>query len=361
MRNTKICDMNDSEFSAALSEAMSLSLTEDELFYWLYSTTMAIYNLDPKTHPCSKGKVKRWTDLADLWDSCAEANNELDMFMLAMHKIHWGVLPKNCPSNIPVGVIDAIADELLKNSSAYRGWKKSPSFDNALDFVIYQTRPIGTRAPKQRSRWYLKYVRRRTLLSIVYKNTPPPIIDLSNTSYREYRSAKKHASIFADVKNYESVIINLVPEASQWDANQWCDEKLLYKKLKAHYGLDIASHSSDFDSLITFLISLWCYGRRSISALLLIEDIPDTLMQIVWPQNTKYEVSKLLCFAHGRVKATSTYLKNYSHFKSYCTQEYLKDSWLYNRCLDWVQARDYDGLAPKTKSIVFEVGINLSV
>lgn len=359
MKNTKICDMTDSEFSAALSEAMSAPLTEDELFYWLYSTTMAIYNLDPKTHPCSKGKVKRWTDLADLWDSCAEANNELDMFMLAMHKIHWGVLPKNCPSNIPVDVIDAIADELLKNSSAYRGWKKSPSFDNALDFVIYQTRPIGTRAPKQRSSWYLKYVRRRTLLSIVYKNTPPPIIDLSNTSYREYRSAKKHASIFADVKNYESVIINLIPEASQWDANQWCNEKLLYKKFKAHYGLDIASHSRDFDSLITFLISLWCRNKKSMNPLLLIEDIPDTMMYAIWPQSTKTEVSNLLSTAYRCAKATSSFLKTRPNFYSHCTYENLKTSWLYKRCLNWVQAKDYDGLAPKTKSIVFELSINL--
>lgn len=359
MKNTKICDMTDSEFSAALSESMSAPLTEDELFYWLYSTTMAIYNLDPKTHPCSKGKVKRWTDLADLWDNCAEAKGEPNLFVLAIHKVHWGIYPKNCPENIPLEVIDAVVAELLKNGAAFRGWKKSPCFDDSLYEVINQAHPVGKRSPKKRSRWFLTHICRRTLLQIIHKNAAPPIIDLSNYSHWEHRSAKAHAEAFADVHNYEAVITTLIPEAGNWSDPQWRDEKFLYKKLEEYCGLDIATHYRDFDSLITFLVALWCYGRRSISALLLIEDIPDTLMQIAWPQNTKYEVSKLLCFAHGRVKATSTYLKNHSYFKSYCTQEYLKDSWLYNRCLNWVQAKDYDGLAPKTKSIVFELSINL--
>lgn len=360
MKNAKSCDMTDSEFSAVLNEAMSVPLTEDELFHWLYSITLAVYDIDSSTYPCSKGSVKRWHDLANIWGRCAESRGEPNLFILAVHLIHWGIYPCNCPTNIPHMMISAIANELLTDCTAFLAWKKNPYFYDAYNFVVKLTYPIGSCAPVQRSQWFLKYIRLRTLLRIIYKNNAPPVIDFIDYSHWEVWSAQKHSAAFSAVRDYEAVIRKLILASSSWTDAQWSDEQFLYKEVYASIGLNVSSCPSAFDALIDFLIAYWGHGKTSISSLLRIRKLPSKSMHLIWPINTRYEISKLFCFAYGHAKATTSFLKERKYLHSFCTLKELKHSWIYRCCKNWVYSGKFNDLAPNTKKFIFEIDANIS-
>ena len=351
--------MADFEFCEELKEIMATDMSDNELFYWLYSSTMAVYDIEPGNNPCSKGYVKRWNDLADIWGSCAEARDEPNLFMLALHRIHWGVEFADFPKNIPSQMVDEVEKQLLRDGECFRGWRANDYYRDAFEHFVVQYR-FGIKPKKiRRMEWYLRYLRNRTWLYVAYKGTVPPTIDLAHYTREEFVSAKKHATIFAEYHNYKTVISKLIPEAAMWNESQWLEEHLLQKSLKRLYGVTMRDFSEEMDRIITFLVELWCYSKTSINILLSITSMPDSLMNAIWPGNTQREVTKLLCLAYSRVKSANTYLGKYGRTVYGCSWGKLRESWLYKRCREWVLDGELTDAAPRTKKITFEIECNL--
>ena len=352
--------MSDSEFSEKLKEIMATDMTDDELFYWLYNLTMAAYDIEPYNNPYSKGRIKRWNDLANIWGSCAEVRDEPNLFTLALHRIHRGVDSTDFPERLPVQMVDEVEKALLQDGECFKGWKSNDYYRDAFDSLTYQYRLGGRHSLARRLDWYLRYLRNRTWLYVAYKGKLPPTVDLAHYTRAEFVSAKKHATIFAEYHNYKAVISKLIPEAAMWDESQWLDERLLRKSLKLLYGVTLRDFSEEMDQIITFLMELWCYRTTSINKLLSITSMPDSLMNVIWPGSTQREVTNLLCLAYSRVKSAHTYLGRYGRAVHGCTWEKLRKSWLYKRCKEWVYNGELVDAAPRTKRIVFEIESDLA-
>ena len=114
-------NMTDSEFAVILAEFASEEMNEEEAYSWLYAVTLAVYEINTQDAKCSKGTIKRWRDLADLWGACAAERTEPNIFSLAIHRIHWGVYPNDYPQYIPTDVVDEVIKLIKKDSNAYRG------------------------------------------------------------------------------------------------------------------------------------------------------------------------------------------------------------------------------------------------
>lgn len=353
--NCVIGAMSNEDFHAEIMRTMYEDMSDDECFHWLYALTMIVYDIKPTDNPCSKGKVKRWRNLADIWGRCAETRAEPNLFMLALHKIRWGIHPNNFPKEIPVEMVDTVEKALIRDSECFKGWKINDYYCDAFDNIVYQYLPIGKSVPRQRSDWYLKYTRNHTWLHVVYKCEAPPTIDLANYTRAEFVSAQKHATIYAEYHSYKMVISKLIPDASSWNEVQWLDERLLYRKIQKLYGVSMRDFSKELDRVISFLVELWYYKTTSIVRLLLIKNIPDALMEAIWPQNTQREVTTLLCLAYSRVKSAHTYLGKYDRKVYSCSWEKLCESWIYNRCKEWVCNGELADAAPRTRKIVFEI------
>ena len=352
--------MSNTEFREGLAEILEEDMSNDELFCWLYSLTMTVYDIEPGDNLCSKGCVKRWNDLADIWGSCAEARDEPNLFMLALHRIHWGVESADFPKTIPPQMVDEVEKALLRDGKCYRGWKANDYYRDAFDHFVAQF-IIGVRCKKVRwLEWYLRYLRNCTWLYVVYKGKTPPTIDLAHYTREEFVSAKKHAAVFAECHNYETVISKLIPEAAMWNELQWLDGHLLKRSLKHIHGITMRNFAEEMDWIITFLVELWCYKKTSINKLLSITSMPDTMMNAIWPEHTQREVTNLLCLAYSRVKSANTYLGKYGRTAYGCSWKKLRESWIYKRCREWVYNGELTDAAPRTKKIVFEIESNLA-
>ena len=360
MNITSSTFINDRNTLAPTSADEVLIRAEDnDIFAKLFAATLGIYGLEVSECLCSKGHIKRWNDLADLWGSCAADRDEPNILMIAIHRIHWGIYPKNLPKKIPVEVIDDVMALLKKEGNAHRGWKHNRYYRDAFAEVIEQRRPVGKHAPKERLGWFLRHIRNCSWLQIVYHGAEPPSIDLSHYSRGEFMAAKKHAIIFNEVYGYETVIKKLVPEASSWDEIQWRDERLLYKRLRELYNLEMNNYNYEFDKLIDFLMELWHYNTTSIACLLCIKDVPEKLMAAIWPVSTKYEVTKLFCLAYGRVKSVDSCWGKYGVTGYYCNWNSFQNSWIYQRCKEWAYNKELEGAAPRTASIIFNIDMGI--
>lgn len=353
-------EMLDSEFHAIIADILAEDMSADEYFAWLYGLTLAVYNLDTKDAACSKGRIKRWSDLADIWGRCAADRGEPDLFLLAIHKVHWGIHVADFPESIPMEMVETVKSMLLQNGEPFNGWKRNKYYRDAFDTVVCQYRPVGGRVPTKRSDRYMRYIRNHTWLEVAYKREKPPTIDLANYTRAEFVSAKKHATIFAEYQRYKLVISKLIPESQYWDEADWVNEKLIYSKFKKIYGMPIKTFVKELDHVIGFLEELWYYDTTSIVKLLSIKNMPDSLMAIIWPQRTQREVTNLLCLAYSRVKSANSYLDKYGMKVHGCTWKKLRESWVFNRCKKWVYNGELTDAAPRTKKIVFEIESNLA-
>jgi len=349
-----ISALSESEFHAELKDMLDEEMTEDETFLWLFDLTCEVYNIDQHKIQCSNGMIKRWRDLADLWGSCASARTELNMFELAFHKIHWGILPHNFSVAFPAEAIDTVANMLKDTGNPSRGWRLNHYYRKAFKNIIILNHPIGMGAPRKRSEWFLRYVCARTWLEVAYHGTEPSAFDLSRYTQSELKSAKKHAKIYADVSAYETVMTRLIPEASSWNDKEWRNERLLYNKLKNLYSLDSTDGYSDFDGIVSFLVDMWYYNVTSVKKLIEINAIPDSMLAAIWPRDTKQAVIKLLHLAHGRVKSATTFRNHYGLPEYGCTAEKLKSSWVFNICRSWLYSGDLSVKETKTRKIIFE-------
>ena len=337
------------------------NMSDDEYFAWLYSLTMVVYDIGAKDAACSKGQKKRWSDLADIWGRCASGRGEFNLFVLALHKIHWGVHVANFPKNIPMEMVETVEAMLLQNGAPFNGWKRNKYYRSAFDEVVYQYRPVEGRVPTKRSDWYMRYIRNHTWLYVAYKREKPPTIDLANYTRAEFVSAKKHATIYAGYQSYKLVISKLIPESLDWDEADWLNEQLIYSRFKKIYGMPLKAFVNELDYVISFLVDLWYYDTTSVVKLLRIKYMPDRLMEVIWPQRTQREVTNLLCLAYSRVKSANTYLGKYDMKVHGCTWKKLHESWVFNRCKEWVYSGELIDAAPRTKKIVFEIETDLAV
>ena len=344
--NSRIC--------SEIMDELVADLTDDESFAWLFAATLAVYDLELKNIRCSNGRFKRWSDLANLWGKCAALRGEPNLFILALHKIHWGIFPSDFPTGIPVEMIVEVQRVLQKNNDAHKAWKSNRYYRDAFENVLNQPRPVGAQVPRYRLEVFLKYIRNRTWLDIAYKHRTPPAINLAHYTRTEFISAKKHATIYEACHAYEAVIVRLFPEATAWENKQWRNERLLYKLFKNKYGVTTKKHVQEIDKVIEFLMEFWYFGKISIYHMLRIEFMPDSLMETIWPENTKYAVTECLRLAYSRVKSAYTYLGKRGLEVHSCTWDLFENSWLFGRCRRWVYNNDLDGAAKGIKRIVLD-------
>lgn len=345
--------MSEEEYHAAILEVLGEGMSDDECFAWLYALTMSVYDLDANDNPCSKGRIKRWSDLANIWGRYAEIRGEPNLFVLAIYKIHWGVYPKNNPASIPIEMVEAVENALLIDGESYSGWKRNQYFRDAFERIADWSYQLGNGL--KRPLWHARYIRNRTWLRIIYKQVAPGAIDLSHFKWREFTANKKHANIFSECNGYEMIVSRLLPEALTWQDAQWSNENLLRRRLEDKLNVDATVYSKEFDNIIDFLRELWYYEETSVVQLLSIKNMPDALMEAIWPVNTQREVTNLLCLAYSRVKSAHTYLGKYNMRVHGCTREKLRESWIYNRCKAWVYNGELADAAPRTSKIVFEI------
>ena len=350
----------DYRFCSKIMDVLVADLTDDKSFAWLFAATLAVYDLELKNVRCSNGRFKRWSDLADIWGKCAALRGEPNLFILALHKIHWGVYSSDFPSNIPVELIAEVQRVLQKNNDAHKAWRSNGYYRDAFENVLNQTRPVGAQVPRYRSEVFLKYIRNRTWLDIAYKRRTPPTINLAHYTRTEFAAAKKHATIYEECHAYESVIARLFPEAMAWGNEQWRNEHLLYELLKDKYGVTMKKLAKEVDKVLEFLMEFWYFGKMSVYHMLCIESMPDLLMEAIWPDNTKYAVTGCLRLASSRVKSAHTYLGKWGEQVQHCTWDLFKKSWLFARCKQWVYDNDLGGCAKGIQRIVFDTEMGIA-
>ena len=126
----------------------------------------------------------------------------------------------------------------------------------------------------------------------------------------------------------------LLPAAKTWTEEQWLDEAQLLNAVSAAYALRFPQDINKFEKLLD--LAMHMAGNRSyFKKLFLIEDIPEAMVGVLWPQKPEKEISRQF---HYLLSSKRVFAQTRRY--SYSCPEYHDDakvqkSWAFRALLDW--------------------------
>ena len=216
------------------------------------------------------------------------------------------------------------------------------------------------RGPRAHSLMSYRYLRSYLWYHVVYKQEEPPNIDVGLASRKDILAVRNQKQIRYNCEGYEEVVRRLAPCSESWDRKSWADDKVLFRCLKESFGIDYMKCASEYDRLVVLLLAKWYFKLEDILQYVVqIKKLPYSLVEVIWPENTKEEVVKLFLTAFAKAKCVEGRNKNrHRVHKTTFTYATLRQSWLYDQIMVWVNAGDLEEKEmKKAKKEVFELSM----
>lgn len=333
----------------------------NRIFGEMVKLTRELLALTPDQVICSKGKVKRWADLADVWMSYFEEACEYSVLEMAIHKIYWGVYPEPMRSAY-VPLVELVENELLSDGPAYRAWRHHISYRFAFSSMRDKGKSLVCYGSRPHSFIFHSYQNARFWYNVVYKRRKPGLIDPATASLHQMKAAKTHDRICAICEGFERAVNCLIPESKDWSDKQWLNDLHIRRALKKHYNKTYADFDPDFEILMSGLINKFYYNAPvHMAQLLELGDIPMAMVSKIWPVNTAAELEKLFLRAACQAQIAETRMQNGSSYR-YGQHSYqkLRNSWLYKHMCNTVGCNAaHDEYTRKLKAKVMQVGMGI--
>ncbi len=336
-----------------LSVSEYLALSDDERYAEVRRVTITDTSEEAfeKYH---RDSGKRWLDLARFWDKIHTCKKHF-VLTSAIHKIFWGVTPYDSCDPDFVYLLSLVEAEVLDNGEAYQSWSKWIVFKRILNGTLDSMTSFGASNIDIHSIEHYHYLRSRARCKIEYDKTKPD-------DYHEY---------LYEYRSYENIVRLLVPEAANWNRQQWGDDCNILDALEARYGIDYGEsyeRQRDYERTVLMLRAKDRYKDNDNVAFLWyasnIAELPLSMALVIWPENLFSIAADLLWKAYDLTVAYEDAGQPFSDRKGcvhpvpHFERSQLKNSWLNRQVSKWLNEGRYSGpRANKLKSIIFDLQV----
>lgn len=290
--------------------------------------------------PLSLAYSYAWGKLYALWDLFEAELGVQNIMEACIQAVHWGVFDYHRDSDELQEIISIMYEELCTHGTGYKVWmeQEGSNWDAEVIGVINEGDPWGF-FRQCHSYAHFHYQKFRTLLKLSDKIT----LD-SSKMFRSY------------MRTYKKSVYLLLPEAKQWDDEQWLDDENITRALHKKYGVDYAQSWNDYDALIS-LIQENTPGEKSeafYQCVYSISNMPLSIAQVIWPKNTVRKLTTLFVDVQNIVNgyessqtAASPQKQRPNYVHSF-EMKFMKDCWLYKQIDEWTK----DGTIDLNKNYV---------
>lgn len=324
-------------------------LNNNTVFATLYQLTLKACKL--KKFPSGKftGERNVWLELAYVWNDLFDGGSAI-IFMDAIHRIMWGV---PCEGSRPQynKIVEIVMDALLSEGEAFETWDSYDTCDVAIE-LIGADMDSWMDSSYRYSIEHYHYVKDRMLCKIRY-------------SKKKYK--KRYEHVVDEVKSYEDAIKKLIPVVKTWNENYWLAEKHILDEINNRYGVDYRDDYIDYGRILMILTSrekkkskyeiheAWCASN--------IKQMPYSIAQVIWPQNTEDRIIKMMELASKKAVSSiepgskqARQLEEYIHPVGIFQYSELHKCWAMDLMRKWMDDKNRDEKSRKDiKRIVFDI------
>lgn len=293
---------------------------------------------------------KRWLDLARVWDKVLTCDKHF-VLTSVIHKIMWGVLPYESSSADFMHLLALVEEELLRDGEAFQAWVKWRTFKNVFANVTESTNSFGRSGLDCHFITHYHYLKDHALYEIMRSKESDPDFNMGT----------------GKIVAYEEAVELLVPNAKNWSRQQWGNDLVLADELERLYGVNFAEtweSQREFDRLIN-LIHAWRIYKMPADVYWYatnITNLPDGIIQRIWPQNTNDILADILISAHKVLVDYEKAGKPFANRKGWIDPLYhyegsaFKSSWIFNYVSDRYYQGAYQGETEKQlRKIIFDI------
>ena len=255
----------------------------NNLFNLIVAETARMAGVLESSIPLSRGYKKCWTMLATYWEEHPDLFP--DVFYKALIHIATCKYPRNSSKMEPLLIL--IEKAILSDDVALRCWGEHISFSGAFNCA---RKWIG-RSSKWKSRSAYLFVARRLYYLTFCRETFTSTVNIATATAKQLKRLHTAKVVEYKVNCFKDVIATLIPDASSWSDKQWVDEKYIFARIKSTHGIDYQVDPKAFDLLFNMLKKKYA-GIPYTRELFLIKHIPNSMAQVIWPQNMEKELCK---------------------------------------------------------------------
>ena len=294
-----------------------------------------------------------WLELVIAWETLL-TEGSAGIFNDAVHRIMWGIPPQKSIQKYD-GIIQIVADELLRDGAAFAAWDSYAPFDISIELVSSEMRPwVANDEDYSWSIEHYQYAEAKVLWKVRY----------SKEKYKEKSSEFQNAYLA-----YENAIRRIVPAASTWTDTYWLKEDHIHNELISLYGVDYRDDYIEYGRLLQLLMndeaSPEMYALNETWFASTIKRMPMALAEVIWPENTEEKIMQMFLLSSDLTAALAESGLDYQKAKEKLIHpvgvfEYsaLRESWIYQLMADWFQDEDSTNeLVHDVKNRLFTIGL----
>lgn len=322
------------------------------LFDRIVQETAKLASTPADSIPLSKGRLKRWADLATFWET--QPNIFHNHFYEAIYHIAYGRYSRAAAPVRPL--LSLIEDALVDDADAHSVWKKRKSFSKAFDLVSDKIGDAICHRKHWKSDCVRRYVDDKLYELLIYHNKPVPELTLKLSRDRKaFLSIRNRVENFSYCTRFEELIKLLVPDCHKWSRHQWHNEKFIFAQIKAIHGIDFTQHINDFDALV-IMYQHKAEGLPYYQNLFSIHTLPVSIATAIWPD----DFEKTLCKQFNIACTVKPYLAKNGEFhdKNPINPHNLINSWGVHQIISWYDSKSYP-LSKATKSNLLLINLGL--
>lgn len=297
----------------------------------------------------SRGRLKRWTDLADFWE--ANPATFPNLFYEAIFHI---ARDRHSMASVTLKpMLHLIEEAILTDLDALGVWRERHDFRCAFGSVIHGIYDAPYSSQRWKSNAIRHFIENKLRVLIMYRGKPLPQLNLKLIrNRRAYWSVRKQLEARSVYARFVEFMELLVPNCCRWTLGQWTSEKYIFSQIKAVHGIDFAQHVADFDSLF-FLFKNKSEGLPYYKNLFSIRNIPASIANAIWGANMEREICEqfnIACTVKPRLHQGKFY-----KFDCIYPQNMVK-SWAFQQMSVWYKTKP-NLLTSTARSNLMNIGL----
>ena len=332
---------------------MTINIENNANFDTLCQLTLSVCGRSEFPAGTFSDKKNMWVELAEAWETLLE-DGSAGIFLDAVHRIMWG-MPFGNSRPKHEDIVSIVKEELLSDGEAFKAWDTYIACDTAIIAVGNDMDPwVETDEDYRYSLEHYHYLWDKMLWKIRYSK--PKYI----AEYAHYGEA---------ILDYEEAIKKIVPAATSWNEDYWCNENHIYDEIVSLYGVDYRDDYVEYGRILLILMNkqedVILHDLNEVWYAANIKRMPMSLAETIWPENTDEKIMQMFVFAVEATKAMAASVKHFVSRKEHEIHpvgvfEYdtLRESWLCALMEDWMERSDLnDEDIAVLKLALFEVEI----
>lgn len=305
------------------------------LFDRIVQETAKLASTPADSIPLSKGRLKRWADLAAYLET--HPNTFPNLFYEAIFHITRGRYSHASASVKPL--LAYIEEALLNDADALSEWKRTNTFKEAFSLVTSGIYNVPYRKQRWKSGVMRDFVECRLYSLLFYRNKPVPTLTLKRSrNRRAYMSIVKQLEIQSSCSRFMEIMELLIPDCRNWSAYQWTSEAYIFSQIKAAHGIDYSEDIMEFDKMMA-MFRYKLEGIPYYRYLFALKVLPSSIAAIIWPDGIEKNICKqfnIACRAHPHMDLEG----NIRPFDPINPQSMI-NSWAYNQMETWRENKSY--------------------